>query len=66
MARRRSLSLRGLFIVLAILAAIAVAERVHIIPPGGKRFGLMTSDIDGESGFRPSRPTGRDGLVPAG
>ncbi|BAI75379.1 hypothetical protein AZL_c00860 (plasmid) [Azospirillum sp. B510] len=34
MARRRSLTLRGLFIVLALLAAAAVAERVHIIPPG--------------------------------
>ncbi|WP_052710109.1 DUF1524 domain-containing protein [Azospirillum thiophilum] len=34
MARRRSLTLRGLFIVLAILAAIAVAERVDILPPG--------------------------------
>ncbi|MBP2302491.1 DUF1524 domain-containing protein [Azospirillum picis] len=34
MARRRSLTLRGLFIVLAALAVIALAERVHLLPPG--------------------------------
>ncbi|MCG5238239.1 HNH endonuclease family protein [Azospirillum doebereinerae] len=33
-SRKRSLTLRGLFTVLAILAALAVAERLHILPAG--------------------------------
>lgn len=32
--RGRSLTLRGLFAVLAILAAVAVAERLHLLPAG--------------------------------
>ncbi|AWU96398.1 HNH endonuclease family protein [Azospirillum ramasamyi] len=50
MARRRSLTLRGLFIVLAVLAAVAVAERLHILPPG------TLDEMLGEETQRPRPP----------
>ncbi|CAO3410190.1 HNH endonuclease family protein [Azospirillum largimobile] len=58
MARRRSLTLRGLFIVLAVLAAIALAERLHILPPG------TLDDMLGQETQRPRQPRKQENAEP--
>ncbi len=58
MARRRSLTLRGLFIVLAVLAAVALAERLHILPPG------TLDDLLGQETQRPRQPRKQETAEP--
>ncbi|MCM8737071.1 HNH endonuclease family protein [Azospirillum sp. A1-3] len=58
MARRRSLPLRALFVILAVLAVVAVAERVHIIPPG------TLDRLLGQETHRPRQPRKQEQAEP--